>query len=270
MSVVQEPRSEAQLLWAGLRVQLRVIGAVMLRELHTRFGRRNLGYLWLVGEPLILASGISLIHLVSHVELSGGFQPATFYASGYIAYITFRNNVNRASSTIEANKPLLYHRQVTLIDIVVARSILEAIATLGAMIVVLGFFVALGLADLPERPAYILLGMGFLAWLSTAVALVICGATEFSPLVERFVHPMTYLIMPFSGMFYVLDQLPPAFSGPASWIAIPQMTDLVRQGLRADFHSTFVNIPYLILVCSCLTMMGLFLVRLARKHMHFE
>lgn len=38
----------------GLRVQLRVVGALTLRERGTRFGRDNLGYVWLFLEPALL------------------------------------------------------------------------------------------------------------------------------------------------------------------------------------------------------------------------
>lgn len=263
-------RTELAVLRRGAAVQLRVLGAIMLRELYTRFGRSNLGYLWLVVEPLILSLGISFTHLVVHVDLPFGFQPASFYASGYIAYITFRNNVNRATSAIESNKALMFHRQVTLADIVIARSLLEFVAVLGAQLLVLSGFGIFGLADWPERPYRMLEGMAFLAWLSTGMAMLIAGASELNPVVERFVHPATYLMIPLSGMFFVLDSLPGQFGALASWFAVPQMTDMVREGLKADFHSTFVNPPYLVLVCALSTLFGLLMLQIARRRMHFD
>ncbi len=263
-------RSDLSRLRRGLVVQSRVIGAITIRELHTRFGRNNLGYLWLVVEPLILSLGISATHLITHTDLPFGFQPGSFYASGYIAYITFRNNVNRAPSAIEANKALLYHRQVTIPDIIIARSLLEFLAVLGAQLLVLSGFALSGLASWPERPYYVLAGMALLGWMSTAVALLIAGASELNPIVERFVHPATYLMIPISGMFFVLDMLPPQFAGIASWFGFPQMTDMVRQGLLTSFTSTYINLPYLILLCSVITLFGLLTVQIARRRMHFD
>ena len=40
--------------FARFRVQTRIMHALALRELMTRFGRHNLGFFWLMGEPLIL------------------------------------------------------------------------------------------------------------------------------------------------------------------------------------------------------------------------
>ena len=36
-----------QSFYRSLTLQLDVIGALVMRELHTRFGRNNIGYLWL-------------------------------------------------------------------------------------------------------------------------------------------------------------------------------------------------------------------------------
>ena len=44
------------------RQQLRVIGALIIREMHTRFGRRRFGYLWLFFEPLLLGAMVAVIH----------------------------------------------------------------------------------------------------------------------------------------------------------------------------------------------------------------
>jgi hypothetical protein len=40
--------------WKGLKVQARVLNALMIRELMMRYGRGNIGFLWLIVEPMIL------------------------------------------------------------------------------------------------------------------------------------------------------------------------------------------------------------------------
>jgi capsular polysaccharide transport system permease protein len=44
-----------------LGIQLRVLHALMMRELITRYGRDNLGVLWLVGEPMIFTLGVTTL-----------------------------------------------------------------------------------------------------------------------------------------------------------------------------------------------------------------
>ena len=46
---------------AGWRIQRRVIGALMIRELVTRFGRENIGFLWMMVEPLLFAGLVGIM-----------------------------------------------------------------------------------------------------------------------------------------------------------------------------------------------------------------
>jgi ABC-type polysaccharide/polyol phosphate export permease len=39
-------------LWRDFAVQQQVIGGIMMREMMTRWGRRNLGFAWLFCAPL--------------------------------------------------------------------------------------------------------------------------------------------------------------------------------------------------------------------------
>lgn len=255
---------------ASLAIQIRVVGAIMLRELHTRFGRNNVGYLWLVLEPMILSGGVSIFHVVMHVSLPYGFSPATFYSSGYIAYIVFRNNVNRATGLVESNKPLLFHKNVTLLDLTIARVLLDVVATTGAMILILSFYVLLGVAPTPERPWLILGGLGLMSCLAFGVSAMVAGACEFSPIVERFVHPATYLVLPLSGMFSVMDELPRSFAIVSSWLPLAHIADLVRMGLVRNFNSTYLSVSYVVGWCAVTSLLGMILLRIARRRMHFD
>src|SRR5579862_1555365 len=136
----------------GFAVQLRVIGAVIMRELHTRFGRDNIGYLWMFVEPMLLASAISGVHLAVHAHLPFGMEVVPFYLSGYTPFLMFRQIVNRASGTIEANRTLLYHRQITIFDLLLARALLDFVGTSLALVTLLCASKVLGLGGLPERP----------------------------------------------------------------------------------------------------------------------
>ena len=118
----------------GARVQMRVLGARIIRELHSRFGRDNIGYVWFIVEPMMLAIGVSITQSFAHITLPDAIQPVPFHIIGYISYMMFRSNVTRASATILSNRVLMYHRQVTMFDLLLARSILELAATSAALL----------------------------------------------------------------------------------------------------------------------------------------
>ena len=47
--------------FSSLAVQRRVIFALLMREVLTRFGRHNIGFLWLFVEPMIFTLGVTAL-----------------------------------------------------------------------------------------------------------------------------------------------------------------------------------------------------------------
>jgi capsular polysaccharide transport system permease protein len=262
--------SDFGLLAHGARVQVRVIGALIIRELQSRFGRHNIGFLWFLVEPMLLAGGVTVITYTSNSTIPDGLQSLPFHVFGYITYMLFRTNANRAASVILSNRVLMYHRHVTMPDLLIACSILELGATFLALVIFIAIFAALGLSPLPERPLLIIGGMMLMFWFTTALAMMICAAAEFSHTIERFVHPFTYLTLPFSGMLFRIDWLPPAARDVVKWFPLPQITEIVREGVWGDLHSDYIYPFYLIAVCSVMTLFGLLGLRLARRRVRFE
>ena len=43
----------------SLGVQWRILGALLIREMLTRYGRHNIGFLWLFVEPMIFTLGVT-------------------------------------------------------------------------------------------------------------------------------------------------------------------------------------------------------------------
>jgi capsular polysaccharide transport system permease protein len=191
----------------GLRIQLRVVGALTLRELGTRFGRDNLGYVWLFFEPALLGGALGVLHHVSGHAMPGGVDPASFWVIGYIPYYLLRGVLNRGPSAIAANQSLLYHRHVTLLDIMLARDLLEAAATGGALV---GFLLFFGLVagDWPREPAQIVLGMLLMFGFAHGAAMLLAAGSVYTELFDRVTHLFTYLSLPITGAFFMVFWLP--------------------------------------------------------------
>ena len=254
----------------GLATQFRTIGALILRETHTRFGRDNIGYLWLFAEPGSLAAGVTITHLALLIPLPPGMQIASFYISGYTPYSTFRAIVSRAATAIEANGTLLYHRQVTLLDLVVSRALLDWFSTLATSVLLLGFAQFLGYGQLPAHPLRFLEGWGLCLWFSTALAMLILAGSAYSTVAERFVQPAIYLTIPLSNAFTIFEQLGPEFRSVLTWVPMAQYEEIVREGLFDHFQSQYSNASYVVYWCLGLTLVGLLALRRAREKVEFE
>lgn len=210
-------------------MQLRVIGALTLRELGTRFGRDNLGYLWLFAEPALLGGALGMMHHLSGHGLPGGLNIAVFWVIGYIPYYLLRGVVNRSTSAITANQSLLYHRNITLLDILLARNLLEAAATFGAMV---GFLLLFGLVadEWPREPARLVLGMALMTGLAHGLALLIAAGSVYTELFDRVVHLVMYLALPVTGAFFMVFWLPTEMQRTVLWIPTVHCFELVREG----------------------------------------
>src|ERR1700728_473394 len=109
-----------------LVIQWRVLHALMLRELITRFGRENLGVLWLVGEPMMFTLGVAGLWTAAGLSHGGtGIPIVAFAVTGYSSVLMWRNSASHCSDGIESNKSLLFHRSVLVIDVLLTRIALE-------------------------------------------------------------------------------------------------------------------------------------------------
>src|ERR1700675_1353357 len=112
----------------SLAIQLRVLHALMMRELITRYGRDNLGVLWLVGEPMIFTLGVTTLWSAAGLSHGGtGIPIVAFAVTGYSSVLMWRNATSQCTAGIEQNKPLLFHRSVLIIDVFLTRIALEIV-----------------------------------------------------------------------------------------------------------------------------------------------
>ncbi|MBQ1540386.1 MAG: ABC transporter permease [Caulobacteraceae bacterium] len=255
-------------LFRGLDVQRHVVGALIMRELHTRYGRENIGYLWMIVEPMLLAGSVTLIHFGQRSH--GEINPVPFTLTGYCVFIIFRSIISRAESTLEANQPLLYHRTVTIFDMLLARALLECAASTATLCVLLAGAWAAGMAEPPARPLTMLGAIAAMGWFSFAVSMPVCAATYVSKAVAKFVHPVTYILMPLSGAFFMLKWIPEPYRGWLAWSPMTQMFEMLRTGQFESVESPYFDPLYIAGWCLILTFAGLLSLRIVRRHVHLS
>jgi capsular polysaccharide transport system permease protein len=254
----------------SLSMQFTVIGALLMRELHTRYGRENIGYLWVIGEPLTLASCIALIHAGQPTHYANDMSPVPFSVMGYCVFILFRGLWNRAEGALESNAPLLYHKMVTVFDIMISRALLELFGTTLSLTVLTALLISIGMADWPPRPLWLLLGVFFQFWLSFCLAMIIVSVTHDNRTMGRFVHPMSYVMMPLSGAFYRVQWVPETYRVYLEWFPLPQIFEMCRYGYFESATDEYFSVPYLVGCCLVLSYIGLVLMKMVRGRVHMH
>jgi capsular polysaccharide transport system permease protein len=239
-----------------LRMRAKIIGALILRELHTRFGRENFGYLWIFLEPILLAAAVAALHGNYQLPISGGVQPIPFALSGYILFIMFRSVVSRAETLLEANRPLLYHRPISLFDMLLARSLLELVSTYTVLFLLLTAAWLLGFGEPVFDPLLVMLAIFLMAWLCLGMAMLVMALSHQSAFFGRLIHPLLYLTLPISGAFYILEWLPAPVRHWASYVPTVHIFELMREGQFAHFESVGLDVVYPVICSAVLMLLG--------------
>ena len=251
--------------------QCRVIGAIIMRELHTRYGRENVGYLWMVLEPMMLASVIGALHFRGGKEgFLGNMTPVGFMVLGYTTFILFRGIVNRAAGALEANAPLLYHRHVTVFDLTVARALLEFAGVFITFVCLWSLLVMTGLAPLPVRPLLVIGAWGLMFWYAFSNSLLITAITYENRTIERLVHPYAYFMVGLSGSFIQMAWLPHPLRDWLEWIPLTSIFELVRYGMFTGTNLDYYFGLYTVGACAVITLIGLIQLRQVVQHVHLK
>ena len=248
----------------------RTVNALLIRELMARFGHRNIGFLWQIGEPLLLALGVMVTWTLIYGERNHGVRVIPLVLTGYTFLTVWRHMVSRFTNSFRHASGLLFHRAVRPADILIARGLLEAIGTLVAFFVA---YIPLVLLDVvtPVDDYLILLG----AWtlmcaLTFGVALVITGIAHFSDAFERLVQPVMYLILPLTGVFYMVYWLPPVAREVVLWSPLVHAMEMFRAGYFGEAVPTFWSVSYILLWAIAMNAAGWVLVLKAQKHIELE
>jgi ABC-type polysaccharide/polyol phosphate export permease len=246
-------------------IQRRVIRALLLRELITRFGRENLGVLWLVGEPMIFTLGVTALWSAMRAHQFSSLPIVAFAITGYSSVLVWRNTVSRCIGGIDANANLLYHRNVRVIDVYATRILLEVGGATASFLVLTVVFLATESIYLPVDPLSVVIGWTMLAWFGAALAIFIGSATAFSHLVDRIWHPVSYLLFPLSGAAFMVDWLPPAGREVVLLLPMVHAVELIREGFFGHVVATHYDLAYLATCNLVLTLAGLFTMQAAAR-----
>lgn len=186
----------------SLQIQGNVVGALLMREVLTRYGRHNIGFMWLFVEPMMFTLGITTLWSMAKMTHGTNIPITEFALTGYSTVLIWRNCVNRCNLAISPNLALMYHRNVRVIDLFAARLLLEIAGASISLIALSILFVSIGLAKPPNDVLKMIEAWVMLIWYAVALGLTIGSLSERSEVVDRVWHTITYLMFPLGSRIY--------------------------------------------------------------------
>lgn len=165
MPLLQDPLPT---FWNAFQRQQRVLLAVVLRNMRTRFFGHGLGYLLAVGWPV--SHILLLIIIFSFAGRAAPFGDSTvlFLATGAVPFMAFSYLSRFMMIALLSTKPLLAFPEVKTLDVLIGSAILEILSAFAVVVVMVLLAWAFGIPFWPQDVieafcamfAAILLGMG--------------------------------------------------------------------------------------------------------------
>jgi capsular polysaccharide transport system permease protein len=109
-----------------------------------------------------------------------------------------------------------------------------------------------------------------MSWFGFALALVIGALAERSEVIARLWSPVSFILFIGSGVFTLVDWLPPVAQKIILWLPMVHGSELVRDGYFGKLFKAHYDITYLCLWCLFLTLSGLALLRQAGQQVELQ
>ncbi|HMK90429.1 MAG TPA: ABC transporter permease [Methylocystis sp.] len=251
----------------ALRRQGRVLFAVMLRNIRTRFFGHGLGYLIAIGWPLAHTLILLLIFAFSNRAPPVGESGALFLATGAVPFMTFSYLSRFMMMSLMATRPLLSFPEVKMLDVLFASAALELLASCCVTILLL---VCAWIYDIPSMPrdiveaayafgAAALLGMGF-GLMNGVIVMAM-------PFWMTFYSLSMILFWLTSGVPYVADALPEPLRTMISYHPVAMLVEWMRSAYYEGYGVGLLDRSYVLKWGVGSAFLGLALERGMRGHL---
>jgi capsular polysaccharide transport system permease protein len=246
---------------SALRVQLRVIYALILRDTRTRFGRTFGGWVimvvWPLTHGLLLMSGYYILHRVAPV----GTDVSVFVGTGVLPYIICLYPARMMMMSLAQNQPLLNFPIVKSADIIIARGALEIINSLWVISLLCVIMYIAGIDFMPQRPEEAMLAILATIYFGFAIGFI---SAVFYKLARAWLGiqiGLFALMYISSGAFFVPAVLPPVVRDIIWYNPLFHAVEWLRSAYYEGYGNGMLNREYLL---GCATMI-LFIGMLAER-----
>jgi capsular polysaccharide transport system permease protein len=241
--------------------RLRVLGALVIREMSTKFGRSAGGYLWAVAEPL---GGIVLLSVAFSLALRSpplGNNFMLFYMTGIVPFYMFGTMSKGVAGAVKSSRGLLNYPVVTALDAVFAKFLLNfmTVFLVGALLAA-GIIVGFGLHVNLDLGA-VAIAFFAAAILGLGVGTLNCVLFGLYPTWQNVWSVLTRPLFILSTIFYVYEEVPATFQAILWWNPLVHVVALMRTGFFGTYDPAFVSLPYVFGVSLALFVVGAHLLR---------
>ncbi|MFH6785666.1 MULTISPECIES: ABC transporter permease [Methylobacterium] len=245
---------------SALEIQLDVLGALMLRDIRTRFGGTMWGYAVAVGWPCAHILVITSFYALRHIPAPIGDSIVLFAVSGLSPYIILNYMSRKMMEGPLMNKQLIYFPQVKFFDVVMSRALVEVCTSSLSIALVFAIAACSGASVVPRDPfafcESMLLALGF----ATSMGFMNVFISQiFQPWMIGVIVPVLILYFT-SGAFIVTESMPAVIYEYVQWNPLMHIVKICRSSFYPGYGSD-ASMLYVLMVSGALALVGLLGIR---------
>lgn len=233
------------------RIQWRVMSALIRREMIALTGKSPFGFLVLLLEPFIFVLVLALAFILK-TDSFKDVPVIEFCFSGYCVLWACRFHIVKMMSVIVANRALLYHRHVKIMDVLIARAFIQCLTTTVSILALIPL-VLFGIIKYPHDVKLIIFSWLFVQWYGFTFAIIsgaLVGLYKFGLKLCIILGGVHVFI---TGAFVMVHWLPHDFQKYMLVFPMVHATEMMRDGLFGQMATTYYSFTYA--TCSIVVLM---------------
>ena len=230
---------------SALAVLAGVVFALAIREMYRKFGAYKLGVVWVLLEPMTL---IILFMAMFGARGGGAFgfiDPPLFILAAFLPFkILFTQTVQGCNTAGNAMKPFEMLRQVSLFDVMLARTFLTAATAILALVIISIGLYWVGFDPVPDHLLETLAGMLLILLFGFGLGIIFCVFTSYAPEMDKVIGLINLPLLMLSSVFFPMSTLPKSYQTWLSYNPLVHPMELIRQSWFSHYSSPVLDLEY--------------------------
>jgi capsular polysaccharide transport system permease protein len=212
-----------------IETQIRVIGALAIREINAQQASLMYGYAWALIDTALAVAALLIMKLVLRAFNPPGLPPATYILSGALPWFMWSTLYTSTSMVIGRNKKLLSLPVVTELDLVLASSVQVVMTYAITLVVVTTISSAMEQSPFPHDPLGIMLLLLAIWAMGISFGLFIMLINRiYSPAMKFLGLPLKFALF-LSSVYIPITRFPGYVWPYLDWNPMLHIEELIRQ-----------------------------------------
>lgn len=249
---------------AAFRRYRNALHALILRDVKSRFMGSLWGYIVSILWPLSHIGLLLVIHSAFDRIQPYGDSAAVWYSTGIVPFMAFSYTLRFITLGLMQNAPLLGFPAIKILDIVIARILVE-ILSVGIVFFIVSIILSIiGHSFIPFdiATAFVAILLAFLTGVS--IGIFFATLSRISPMWNFASVILVISLWVTSGVFFVPFFLPDRIVRLLYLLPTVQFITIFRSSYFDGYGAEFISIRYVAILCLCMFAISLTMERLLR------